>query len=135
MPDGRELPNLVQVSRKDTTASPITNDNCARRIIHGIRLLLNPHNFLGKLDNDQIAIITGNSIREIGTVMLANKLEYGIASSSKLEAEMLELFDSVYTFLTGLINGGNREFLGQIYQIKVENRDQALKAQEGLLAQ
>lgn len=133
--DGREMPNLVQVSRRDLTASPITNDNGARRIIHGMRLLMNPHNFLGKLNNDQIAVITGNSIREIGIIMLTNKIEYGITSSSKLEAEMLELFDSTYTFLTGLIEGGNRQFLESIYQIKVETRDQAAKAQEGLMNQ
>ena len=133
--DGREVPNLVQVVRRDPSASPITNDNGARRVIHGMRLLMNPHNFIGKLNNDQIATITGNSIREIGVVMLSNKIEYGITSTSKLEAEMLELFDSTYTWLTGLLDGGNRDFIAQMYQIKVETREDALKAQAGLASQ
>lgn len=134
MADGREIPNLVQVSVKDPTAIPITNDNGARRIVHGVRLVMNPHSALGELSKDEIAYITGNSIRELGVIMIANQIEYGVTSTSKLEAEMLALFDAIYIFLTGLKNAGFRGWLGGMYQIKVETKQQAEVAQQGLMA-
>ena len=133
LPDGREVPNLMQVSVKDPDAIPITNSNGARRILHGIRLILNPHSAIGALSKDEIATICGNTIREMGVVMFANPIEYGVQSTSKLESEMLEIFDSVYIFLTSLKDAGFRGWVGGMYQVKVVGRDDVKRPEQGLL--
>lgn len=119
LPDGTEVPNLVQESVRDPNATPICNETGARKIVHALRLVMNEHSMMGDLTNDEIAVVAGNTIRQLGSPMLANMQEYGITDSHKFTAEALGLFDALYIFLTSLRSGGVRGWLGDIYQIKV----------------
>ena len=131
MPDGSEYPNLVQVSTKNPGVIPICNETGAQYLIHHIRLILNQHNSVGELERDEIAEIAGNAVTEPIDIMMFNRKEYGVTNLEKLEAEGLSLFDSLYIFLTGLKGAGIRGWAGGMYQIKVENKDQGVKAMVG----
>jgi hypothetical protein len=132
-PDGSEYPNLIQVTRKDPTAIPVCNDNGARRVIHQIDLIMNPHTSFAELSRDEIPDIAENSIGQAIDVMMANTQEYGVTDLNKLESEGLSLFDTFYIFLTTLKNGGAKVVAMSLYQIKVESKNEAAEAQKGLL--
>lgn len=126
-----EYPNLVQVSERDPEAIPICSHTGAMFLLHHIRLKLNRHTALGDLSRDEIAEIAGNSVMEPIDTMIFNQREYGIQNFEKLEAEGLSLFDTIYTFLTGLKNAGIRGWTGSMYQIRVEERNAATAAAAG----
>ena len=131
--DGSEYPSLVQITERDPDAIPICNGNGARRIIHQITLLMNPHNSFADLKTDTIAEITENACMQAFGPMLANLAEYGITNMNKLEAEGLSIFDMLYIFLSQLKDGGAKNVALGLYQIKVESRTEAEQKKQGLI--
>lgn len=133
MADGTEYPNLVQVTERDPDAIAVCNGNGARRVLHQLRLLMNPHNSFADLSKDEIAQIAESAASLPIVIMMANQAEYGVTDLNKLEAEGLGLFDSIYIFLTTLKEGGAKKVAMSLYQVKVESKDEAMTAQKGLM--
>ena len=131
--DGTEYPNLVQITERDPTAIPVCNDNGARRVLHQIRLIMNAHNSFATLSRDEIPEIAENTVAQAIDVMMANTEEYGVTDLNKLETEGLSLFDTFYIFLTTLKDGGASKVAMNLYQIRVESKDQINEAQKGLM--
>jgi hypothetical protein len=119
LPDGTVIPNLVVVAKKNPNVNPICGETGALYILHHIQLVMNRHTALGELGKDEIAQIAGETIMRAVDTMMFNMAEYGVRDTTKLEAEGLNLEQTLYIYLTGLKEGGIRTWIGGMNTVSV----------------
>ena len=107
----------------DPTAEPICNVTGGLHLVNNLRLIMNRHAAFGDLDRDEIAHVTGNIIRATINPMFVWTELYGIRSLSSLDNFGLNLFESVYTFLTSVKEGGIRNFGASISAVQYRPKE------------
>lgn len=95
---------------RDIGTEPVGNDKGGKHLVNNIRLIMNRYAAFGSLTRDEIADITSNIIRATITPMFVYTDMFGITSLSVLENFGLNLFESVYTYLTSIKDGGLKQF-------------------------
>jgi hypothetical protein len=98
--------NFVVEYEQDPQALPLCNVKGALHLVNQFRKLYNRHVAMGNLERDEIADIAGNFCRSTISPMFVFIQKFGITSMSLLENEGLNTFDSLYTYLTSIKEGG-----------------------------
>ena len=122
----------------DPTAQPIMNATGGLHLVNNLRLVMNRHSAFGNLKDDDIAMIAGNIIRATITPMFVWKDMYGIKSNSSLDNFGLNLFESMFTYLTSIKEtaagggGGIKDFGEKISTVQYVPKPAGPEAQKGL---
>lgn len=103
---------------EDRNAEAVCNTKGARHIVSNLRLILNRHAALGNLKQDEIAIMAGNVVKATITPMFVWNSLFGVRSNSILENFGLNLFESLYAFLTSMKDAGIKNFGAQITTVQ-----------------
>ena len=101
-------------------------------------MIMNRHVAFGNLKQDEIADITSNIVRSTITPMFVWSERFGVTSLSILSNSGLNLFESVYTYMTSLKEiaasgkGGMMAFGESISVVQYVQKPAAPEAQKGL---
>ena len=123
---------------QDASASPICNGEGGKHLVKNLRMVMNRHCAFGSLSRDEIAEITGDIIKATIDPMFIWTEKFGVTSLSILENAGLNLFESIYTYMTSLKEtvkggqGGIMSFGTAISVVQYIQKDAAPAAQKGL---
>lgn len=102
--------NYVVEYEPDPNAMPVCNVKGGLHIVNQLRKIMNRHVAMGDLDRDEIADIAGDYAKCTIDPMFVWPQKFGITSLGILYNEGLNLFDSIYVYLTSIKAGGLKEF-------------------------
>jgi hypothetical protein len=114
-----------EVEERDTTAVQMVNDKGATFIISQLALFYNDKILFANISRDEAAFMAGDSVDRAFSYIIFNEEEYEVKDTTRLITYAANLMESLYSFLTSLLNGETREALVAIYGggYKVEKKE------------
>lgn len=113
--DGKTKTRDIEIEERDNTAMRMCSDKGAKFIVATLAMFYNDKILFADISKDECCYVAGDTVDRAFSYIILNEYEYEVKDTTQLITYANNLMESLYAFLTGLINGDTRSALVAIF--------------------